>query len=262
MALLGAVSQRKHPYDDTVNEIISSSKNETVKRVARLKRSRGRRESGDILIEGPNLFDAMHAAGIVPAIVLATADDDRTIAACSRIDTVLQLVSDHVLASMADAAHPRSPVVVVRQPSPGTLTERHIVVMVDVADPGNAGTIIRTAAAFGWAVGYTPKTVDIWSPKTLRAGAGAHFATDLVPIGDLEHLGEGTHTVVAAVAGGGVSTVSTKGPYALLVGSEAHGLTPDEVGLASVELTIPMAGRVESLNVSVAAGIAMFHLSG
>jgi TrmH family RNA methyltransferase len=245
-----------------VNEIISSSKNETVKRVARLKRSRGRRESGDILVEGPNLFDAVKAAGIVPAIVLATPDDERTISACSRIDTVLQLVSDHVLAAMADAAHPRSPVVVIRQPAPAALTERHVVVMVDVADPGNAGTIIRTAAAFGWAVGYTPKTVDVWSPKTLRAGAGAHFTTDLVAIDDLEHLASGIHTVVAAVARGGERTVSASGPYALLVGSEAHGLTPAEAGNASVRLTIPMAGQTESLNASVAAGIAMFHLSG
>ncbi len=249
------------PYDASVNDIISSSKNETVKRVARLKRPRGRRESGDILVEGPNLFDAVNAAGIVPAIVFATPDDDRTISACSRIDTVLQLVSDHVLASLADAAHPRSPVVVVRQPGPDTLTARSIVVMVDIADPGNAGTIIRTAAAFGWAVGYTPNTVDLWSPKTLRGGAGAHFATDLVPVTDLGALSGGGHTVVASVVEGGAGAVPVEGPYALLVGSEVHGLHSDQAASASVQLTIPMTGNMESLNASVAAGIAMFQLS-
>lgn len=249
------------PYDSSMNEPISSAKNDTIKRIGRLKRSKERRNAGQILLEGPNLFEAMTSAGLVPSIVLATPDDTRTINACSRIDTRLQLVTDHVLSSVADTSNPQSPVVVVDRPPPAELSDRDIVVMVDIADPGNAGTIIRTAAAFGWAVGYTPNTVDVWSPKTLRAGAGAHFVTDLIAIQDVAQLSSGPHTVVATVAEGGSTTVAGEGPYALLVGSETHGLSRIDAGAASAKLTIPMQGTVESLNASVAAAIAMFQLS-
>ncbi|MCZ7533194.1 MAG: RNA methyltransferase [Acidimicrobiia bacterium] len=242
--------------------VISSAKNDTMKAVAKLKRGRERRRTGQILVEGPNLFRAAVDAGLLPKIVLATETDTATAEVTGRLGVPLTLVTESVLASVADAAHPRSPIAVFEQPGFGSVPDVNIVVLVDLADPGNAGTIIRSAASFGWAVGVTPHTVDIWSPKSLRSGAGAHFSLPIVVIDDVETTFSGLrHTVVAAVVHGGEAKVSNDGPFALLVGSEAHGLSHEQVAAADVALTIPMAGGFESLNAAVAASIAMFTLS-
>ncbi len=245
-----------------VAQVISSAKNETVKAVSKLKRGRERRRTGQILIEGPNLFFAAVEAGLLPSVVLATEADTATVAAADRLGMPLTLVTEAVLASVADAAHPRSPVAVFDRPPLAPIADANMVVLVDVADPGNAGTIIRSAASFGWAVGVTSHAVDIWSPKTLRSGAGAHFSVPIVAIDDLAPEFSGlSHTVVATVVAGGDAAVAVDGPIALLVGSESHGLPAAYVAAADVLLTIPMVGGFESLNAAVAASIAMFALS-
>jgi TrmH family RNA methyltransferase len=241
--------------------VITSTKNETVKSVARLKRTKERTRTGSILVEGPNGFTEALDAGMDPVVVLATEDDDATRTRLEDYPAVdVHLVTQSVLDSVADAAHPRSPVMVVHRPDAGRIRLQDTVLLVGVRDPGNAGTIIRTAAAFGWDVAYTPDCVDMWSPKTLRSGAGAHFRTRLIPIDldeDVDAL-EG-HTVVATVVSGGDRGVDAAAPIALLIGSEAHGLDNEHVAMAAHRLTIEMEDSTESLNVSVAAAIAM-HL--
>ena len=241
--------------------VITSTKNETIKSVAKLKRTRERRLSGTILVEGPNALGEAIGGGFEPSLILATEDDDLTrsrIAAFPRAE--LQLVTQHVLDSVADATSPRSPVFVMPRPPDGTVRAHNTVILVDVSDPGNAGTIVRTAAALGWDVAFTPDCVDMWSPKALRAGAGAHFRARISSLdltGEREALD--THTVVATVVSGGRSTVDVPGPYAILVGSEPRGLSPEHIALASHLLTIDMVETAESLNVSTASAIAM-HL--
>lgn len=242
--------------------VISSAKNDVVRAVARLKRGRERRQSGQILVEGPNLFGMAVASGLVPTVVLVAPDDTETVDILAGIGVAPTLVTDHVLASVADAVTPRSPVAVFDRPRAVPLPESNIVVLVDVADPGNAGTIIRSAVAFGWAVGSTRDTVDLWSPKTLRSGAGAHFAVPLVEVDDVVSLfADSTHTLVATVVDGGEATFDLDGPVALLVGSEAHGLPPELSASADRRLTLPMPGGFESLNAGVAASLAMYTLT-
>lgn len=241
---------------------ITSVSNDTVKAVARLKRGRERRRTAQILVEGPNLFGMAIAAGLVPTVVLMTSEDSETARILGDVGVAPTLVADHVLASVADAVNPRSPVAVFDRPESAPFPEGNIVVLVDVADPGNAGTIIRSAAAFGWAVGYTPGTVDLWSPKTLRSGVGAHFSVSLLAVGDVASaFAASPHTVVATVVGGGETTLDIESPVALLVGSEAHGLREELGAIADVRMTIPMPGGFESLNAGVAASIAMFSIA-
>jgi TrmH family RNA methyltransferase len=252
-------SLRGTPYDDGMQEVISSTRNATVKSVARLKRAKERRATGQIVLEGPVMLAEALNAGLEPTLALATQDDAATRVAFSAIPSAHVLtVTRAVLESVADAAHPRSPVTVLPRPADGTLRMNDTVVLVGVSDPGNAGTIVRTAAAFGWDVAFTPDCVDMWAPKTLRAGAGAHFRTRLVPI----ELSAGAdvladHTVVATVVAGGEPNIAAPGPFALLVGSEPEGLAAEDVERADHALTIEMVDRAESLNVSIAAAIAM-----
>ncbi|KAA3638352.1 MAG: RNA methyltransferase, partial [Armatimonadetes bacterium] len=165
--------------------------------------------------------------------------------------------TDRVLRSAADAENPRSPVAAVHRPPGASPRDLNTVVLVDIADPGNVGTMIRTAAAFGWDVAVTPRTADVWSPKVLRAGAGAHFSTSIIEVED-PLVFKSSHTVIATEPGGPAMSVRGGAPYAVLIGSEAHGLEPRVVEGADLQLSVPMDGRIESLNASVAAGIAMF----
>jgi TrmH family RNA methyltransferase len=136
--------------------------------------------------------------------------------------------------------------------------------MWDVADPGNAGTIIRSAAAFGFQVVATAGCVDLWSPKVVRAGVGGHFRTSIVAgFGPVPRgLVEAGLRPFVAEAGGATSPeamVGTSGPVALIVGNEARG-TPaavvEELGVEALSLAMP--GGTESLNAAVAASILMY----
>ncbi len=243
--------------------VITSTKNETVKTIARLKRTRERKKTGAILVEGPNGLEAALEAGFEPTLVLATEGDDHTRARLADHPAAeLHLVTENVLDSVAEAAHPRSPVFVMARPAAHTLREHNTIILAGVSDPGNAGTIVRTATALGWDVAYTPECVDLWSPKTLRAGAGSHFRAWISPVslfGEDDALA--AHTVVATVVSGGEGHVDAHGPFALLIGNEPRGLDAAHVALASHLLTIDMVNGAESLNVSIASAIAM-HLLG
>ena len=170
------------------------------------------------------------------------------------------LVDHRALARLAGTKSPRGPVAVVRIPSERLDSNRNLLVSVGVSDPGNVGTMIRTAASFGWGYAYTDGSADPWAPKTIRGGAGGQFQT---PVSRLESLGDLTGwTVVATVPNDGEPPEAvTERPVALLMGEEAHGIPQSIVDAAPRRLTISTTGSTESLNVAVAAGIAVYELS-
>ncbi len=131
-----------------------------------------------------------------------------------------------------------------------------VVVLAGVSDPGNAGTIIRSAAATGAAgVVFTPGSVDPTNPKCVRASAGAVFALPVGAVSDPAELGLPT---VGAVAGGDdPGAVDLSGPVALVLGQEAQGL-PDGL-VFDAEVALPLDGGVESLNVAMAATVLLYE---
>jgi TrmH family RNA methyltransferase len=173
-----------------------------------------------------------------------------------------------VVEKVADTATPQPLLAVVRTPQAtlGDLaTATFVVVCVDVRDPGNAGAVIRSADAAGAdGVVCCSGTVDPFNPKTVRASAGSVLHLPVVaggePVAVLQTLKGAGLACLAAVAHGGTdySQVDLRAPLALVLGNEAAGL-PDELA-ASIDggLTIPMAGRAESLNVSMAAAVLLF----
>jgi TrmH family RNA methyltransferase len=131
-----------------------------------------------------------------------------------------------------------------------------------VADPGNVGTLIRCAAAFGLGFAAGPGTADPWSPKVLRSGAGGHFRAGAARVGGLEPLRAGDRRLVASVArGGSAPSALPRGPVAVLVGDEARGLPPEVVAACEAAVTIPMPGGTESLNAAVAGAILAYEVS-
>jgi TrmH family RNA methyltransferase len=164
---------------------------------------------------------------------------------------------------MAGTAHPRGPLAVADVPPFVALRTSDTVVLWDVADPGNAGAIVRSAAGFGFAVAVTRQATDVWSPKAVRAAAATQFRTTLTELGADpygEVLAAGLAPLAMVVEGGeDVDRSEVTGPVALLIGSEAHGL-PEPVVAAARPVTLRLDNDVESLNAAVAAGVMMHHI--
>jgi TrmH family RNA methyltransferase len=237
-------------------------RNHRVVTAARLHRSRERRNTGKTILEGPNLLQEALQGGVVPEVVFALPDDRRSAVLAGEHDVELVLVEPAALSRLAGTETPRGPAAVIEVPDPSPIGMRGMVVAWGLGDPGNVGTLIRTAAAFGWDVGYSPGTADPWAPKVLRAAAGGHFRTGLAPVASIEELSDaGLVTVATVVTGGGAPDRLGPGRYALLVGEEAVGLPPDVVDEAAIKVTIPMPGGTESLNAAVAAAIVIYELS-
>ncbi|MCJ7780307.1 MAG: hypothetical protein MUQ27_05730, partial [Acidimicrobiia bacterium] len=149
---------------------IESTTNQRIKAVRRLHRGRERQQTSRTLLEGPNLIEAALDAGVVPLEVY-TGDRGPIVDRCEAAGTEVVDTSRTVLESIATTVEPQDPVAVIGVPEARLLDARRTVVLVEIADPGNLGTLIRSAAALGWQVALLGGA-DPWSPKVLRAGAG------------------------------------------------------------------------------------------
>jgi RNA methyltransferase, TrmH family len=176
-----------------------------------------------------------------------------------------------VLERVADAVTPQPVMAVVGYLDVELDTLRQatmVVVCVDVRDPGNAGTVLRSAEAAGAdGVVFCEGSVDVYNPKTVRASAGSLFHVPFVTGGDPvkvleESAAWGLHCL-GTVASGGADYASTdlRRRVAFVLGNEAHGLPDDVADRLPERVTIPMTGRTESLNVGMAAAVLCFEAS-
>lgn len=232
-------------------EPVRSHRAKSVVEAARLHRARERRTRGLTLVEGPDVLDDVVDAGVEVVEVFGVDPAE---------GSGIVPVDQRALDRLAGTKSPRGPVAVVKIPTEWLDRDRSLLVSVGVSNPGNVGTMIRTAAAFGWGFAYTEGSTDPWSPKTIRAGAGGQFQTPVARVGSVSELGE--WETIAAVARGGEPPESMPvGHVALLIGEEAHGLPEGVIGAAHHRMTIPTPGPTESLNAAVAAGIGVYLLS-
>lgn len=229
-------------------EPVRTHRAKSVVDAARLHRARDRRERGLTLVEGPQLLADVRRAG---ARVVDVFSADATQGAI-RVD-------DRALTRLAGTENPRGPVAVVAIPLEWLDRSRNLLVSVGVSDPGNVGTMIRTAAAFGWGFAYMQGTADPWAPKTIRAGGAGQWQTSIARIAGPADLGDWT-TVATIVDGGESPSQIEDRPVALLIGEEASGLDEWVIKGADRTLTIPTPGPTESLNAAIAAAIAMHAL--
>ena len=231
-------------------EPVRSTRNPRVAPAVRLRRARERKALGLTVLEGPHVVEEARRAGAEVMEVFGLGPAPAGYQHWTE-------VTPEVLSRLADTDNPRGPVAVIRIPPPGVVTRDHY--SIDLGEPGNAGTLIRTAAAFGLDVTFSPGSVDPWSPKVLRAAAGAHFRTS---------IGEppASRGTIATVVEGGVpphrlgEVLDPTTTWAVLIGSEAHGLSSRDVAAAEIAVTIPMPGGVESLNAAVAGAIVGYEL--
>ncbi|HEX6946133.1 MAG TPA: RNA methyltransferase [Acidimicrobiia bacterium] len=236
------------------------ARNPAVVAAARLHRSRHRRDTGRTLIEGPNLLEEALNTGVVPERLFASADDQETVRLAREAGVEVIIVDQAAMGRLAGTETPRGPVAVIAPREPVLDRSRDLLVAHGVGEPGNLGSLIRTAAAFGWGFAWTPGSADPWSPKSLRAGAGGQFRVPVARIAGVSDL-DGWTTVATVVSGGDDPASLGKGNWAVLVGEEASGLPEEVVAVADRRVTVPMPGGTESLNVGVAAGIVVYQLT-
>lgn len=207
-------------------------------------------------------MSAAFDAGVNIERLVIAADDAAWLERARSGGLETMVVTPEVMARLAPTVHPRGPLAVVEEPPTAAPHGRDTLVLWGVRDPGNAGTIVRSAAAFGVGVLAGPGTVDLWSPKAIRAGAGGHFVnpphTDRsITLTKLADLGFST---VASVPSGGAppNELSIDLRLAILIGDESGGLPPDIIGACHQTVTLPMTGQMESLNAAVAGSILAY----
>lgn len=248
--------------------MITSLQNDKVKLAHALKtQAKTRRKERRIVLEGARLIaDAYERGGARPDFALYEpgAANASLVDLFERQRVSIYPVSDEVLHHISATEQPQGMVAVFPMPETAlSETLARVLILDDMRDPGNLGTILRTAAAAGVdAVLLSPGCVDPYNPKVLRAGMGAHFRLGLAEQTwpQIAETCQGLNIYLAEMAGDApYDRVDWAAPWALIIGSEAHGTSPQAEALDSKRITIPMAAGAESLNAAVATGIILFE---
>ena len=257
---------------------ITSTHNPVVKYVRSLERAQTRKTEGVYLIEGVRLVREALAHRQEATLVLYDPDLLSRSTSGSLLLTELPTwaersyhVDERVLAAAAQTETPAGVVAVLRRRQPEPLArhahDRFGLILDRLSDPGNGGTILRTSNAAG--VGYVVSlagSVDLFSPKVVRAGMGAHFRLALYPGVGWDEIGATLPdvTLVGIDARGPESIYGFDWPErtGLVVGSEAHGLSTEAETQVAHRVRIPMRSGVESLNAATAASIVIYAALG
>ena len=250
--------------------MISSTSNPQIKWVAALqKKSRQRREEGLFVVEGRKMV--LEAPESLLVKVFAT---EKYLSEHGELeqDVSIELVSDSVMAHMSDTKSPQGILAVVKQPvyniEEMLKTEENALFMLleNLQDPGNLGTIIRTAEGAGvTGIIMSQDTVDVYNPKVIRSTMGSVYRVPFVYADDMQASvnklkNAGVRIFAAHLEGSrDYDLEDYREPAGFLIGNEANGLTDGISRLADCYIRIPMRGRVESLNASVAAALLMYE---
>jgi TrmH family RNA methyltransferase len=253
--------------------LITSLSNPLVKQVRSLRQKKARQESGLFLVEGiHHVGEALEAGWEVESILYAPDLLSSSFARdqVRRLKDKPQPVSAQVMESLADKENPQGILAIVRQRkmsfsdlrSPDTA-----VALVSPQDPGNVGTILRTMDAVGTDVLFLVNGgVDVYHPTVVRSSMGTIFWKPIIHASFEDFISwvrAKRHQLIGTSAHADVDyhTLVPQYPWVLLLGNEQKGLSPDQVRACDVTVSLPMKGRVSSLNLSVATGVLLYSLN-
>jgi TrmH family RNA methyltransferase len=220
--------------------VITSAANPRLKLVRKLASRRQREKLRLFVSEGEDLVDAALAAGLEPVDLLVAGET----------------VASEALASVSTLPHPARRMAVFRRADLPRYEQRAVALALwHVADPGNLGTLIRSADAFGAAVALSAGCADPVGPKALRASAGAVFR---VPLGGFE-APAGRWVALVPHGGRPLAEVELAEPIVFVLGAEREGLPAEVLERCDDAATIPTQGPAESLNVAIAGAIALYE---
>jgi len=250
--------------------IVQSKQNARLKELRKALAHPGRNERGLAGIEGPNLVEEAIRAGLRVDCIFAGGEDAASALGAAAQKHDILLVDGDQLRSILATESPQLVAALVEPPDwtwPDVLTGSAplILVLAGIQDPGNLGTIVRSAEAFGASgVICLPGTVSAWNQKAVRASAGSVFRVPLLNLGEAETLEQlrkaGVKLLTTAVNGAqAANTVDLAGPLAIVIGNEGNGVPPELASKADGAVTIRCPGPVESLNAAVAASVLLYE---
>jgi TrmH family RNA methyltransferase len=263
--------ERLSVHSDDIAPVISSLHNPAIKRARSLLRRKGRSEERAFLVEGIRAVEDAIAAGVHPEVLFIRNDDAGHDLVLSYPHNIpVRFASADVMNSLSDVPHPQGVVAVIAmsdvgdEPDHDVYANDFLLVADGVRDPGNLGTLIRTAAAAGVTeLIVTPESVDPFNPKCVRSAMSAHF---LVPIRQLTwpevHARLEAVPVVALLDADGTVDYDQQdwtGDCAIVVGGEAFGAHEGVRALTNTNVRIPMARNLESLNAGVAGSLVLLE---
>lgn len=248
-------------------KLIQSRDNAFFKALKRLAESgRERRKTGKTLLDGVHLVEAYEAVfGAVETLVVAESALAGGEVACFVEGRDAVLLADVLMRELGLVDTPSGLLAVAAMPNSIAAVdlEKEAILLDGVQDPGNVGTLLRTAAAAGIKQALlAPGCAAAWSPKVLRAGQGAHFALAIHEDADLAGFMaayRGTTAVTCLDGSTSLYEADWQGPLAWVFGAEGQGVSPALIAAARLRIRIPMPGAVESLNVAAAAAVCLFE---
>ncbi len=250
--------------------MISSVQNPKIKRIRLLQsQSRSRKKELAFIVEGVRLLEEALNTFQIPELVIYTSDLDprsqKMLRAFLKQNITCEEVSEEVIKAASDTKTPQG-ILAILPLKPLLLPAETDFLMIadEIRDPGNLGTLLRTAQAAG-ADGFllSPGTVDPFSPKVIRAGMGAHFRLPILSCSweKIRQVTDGLTVFGADMEGGSrIWDADLSRPLALIVGGEAHGPGKHSRDLADAWLHIPMNAGSESINAAAAGAVLMFEV--
>lgn len=238
--------------------ILSSLQNPKVKDYCKLMKSKKERDQrGLFIVEGEHLVEEALKYGQVLEILV----EENT-----NFNLPIQpmMVTKAVMEKICDTETPQGIIALCQQKQGELNNVNRVLLLDDLNDPGNLGTIIRTADAFGFdAIIMSPNTVDLYNPKVVRATQGAIFRVNplrqSLPEAILQLQNQGVKIYAADLKGTPLSMLPQEDKIAFVMGNEAQGISQAVKEVVDGSVTIEMAGETESLNVAIAAAIIMYN---
>ncbi len=239
--------------------VITSRNNPLVRRVFSLREKKFRREAGEYVAEGiKSVREAAASGAHIRLLVRAERVPAQDIAADGEL-----VVSDGVFEKLSEEVSPQGVLAVIEAPDCTPAPPRSLALLLDgVSDPGNMGTVLRTADAAGYTDVYLRGCTDPFAPKSVRASMGGIFRVRLHIGGDdaLRAALAGVPLVCADMGGENVFRFTPPARFCLVVGNEANGVTEEVRAACAHTVRVPMRPVCESLNAGVSAGILMYLL--
>lgn len=239
--------------------LITSLNNEHIKEIIKLKEKKYRDLSNTFLIEGRHLVLEAHREKKIVELIL---EQDELFP----LDTNTLYVSSNVMKRLSDLSTPSNVMAVVEKLDEKPIGEK-ILILDNIQDPGNLGTIIRSAVAFNFdTLVLSPKTVDLYNPKVVRSTQGMMFHINIIvkePVSFINELKNEGYKIVGTKVTNGVDVRDSKtySHFALIIGNEGKGMSEELSELCDEYLYIKMNDQCESLNAAVAASILMYEIS-
>lgn len=244
--------------------MIESLQSSHVGRVkALLSSKKDRYEKNEFISEGLQPVREALAANAVKVLYLTTDGQKRLAENNVNVDPKLIVeISESVAKAMSDATTPQGIIAICRIPNfdKSVLADETVIYLHEIQDPGNAGTILRSADAMGIsAIVTSPNSVDLFSPKVVRATAGSIFHLPIFQGVKLDEISNKTKYLLTSHGTLSLTEIDVTKPAIWIFGNEARGFNNDEAEVITV--SIPMTGKAESLNLSAAAAIVMHEIS-